>query len=287
MALYNKRLIVTGLTALLLGLAMASPHMASAQAAQPAPSATADVAIRDFYFSPYQLSVPAGTTVRWTNLGHYIHTVTSYSGAFDSGPLNPGSVYMHTFSTPGIYPYYCAIHQALGMTGVIVVSAAQPPPSSQNLALGRPAYASSQQPGHGPALATDGSLDTEWRSLTLPAWIYVDLGRPTIVSRAILRWGPQVGYSTFSMYAYSGGGWWYRIYSGVHSGGVVTSARFPTVITRYVLLYNYRSGPTSVGLKEFELYGLAVNVLPIPGSNALGQPQGSGVLPPDLPSLDQ
>jgi plastocyanin len=79
------------------------------------------VAIRDFAFAPNVIIIPVGTTVRWTN-GSAVndHTVTSNTGLFDSGTLDPGVSFEYRFDAPGTYPYYCALHS--GMTGKVIVS---------------------------------------------------------------------------------------------------------------------------------------------------------------------
>ena len=82
---------------------------------------TVSVSIVDFAFTPKTITVPVGTTVRWTNNGNAPHTVTSTSSprAFDSGTLNPGDTFQHTFTTAGQFPYRCAIHPS--MTGTVIV----------------------------------------------------------------------------------------------------------------------------------------------------------------------
>ncbi len=75
--------------------------------------------IRDSKYIPSTLSVPAGTTVRWINRDEETHTVTSATERFKSGGLNLGDEYTHTFTTPGEYPYTCALHEF--MQGTIVV----------------------------------------------------------------------------------------------------------------------------------------------------------------------
>jgi hypothetical protein len=63
--------------------------------------------------------VLAGATVIWTNDGRAPHTVT---GDFaDSGVLDPGQTFSHTFAESGEFSYFCAIHPQ--MTGTIRVSA--------------------------------------------------------------------------------------------------------------------------------------------------------------------
>jgi plastocyanin len=70
-------------------------------------------------------TVPAGTTVTWTwtATGSTPHSVRSMSTpGFTSSPITSGDgqTYTVTFTTPGTYPYDCAVHQS-AMTGTIVV----------------------------------------------------------------------------------------------------------------------------------------------------------------------
>jgi plastocyanin len=89
---------------------------ATPQVAAPAESA---VSIVDFSFEPATLDVTAGATVVWTNDGIAPHTVT---GDFaDSGVLEPGQTFSHTFAETGDFSYVCAIHPQ--MTGTVRVSA--------------------------------------------------------------------------------------------------------------------------------------------------------------------
>jgi len=80
-----------------------------------------EVSIVDFAFQPMSASVPAGSTVTWSNDGAAPHTVTSFTGAFDSGTVGPGGNYSTTFSDPGTYTYRCTIHP--NMVGMVSVTA--------------------------------------------------------------------------------------------------------------------------------------------------------------------
>jgi plastocyanin len=94
----------------------------------PQPSAViSDVRIVDFAFQSAVITVTAGTTVRWTNIGAVTHTVTSDTSLWDSGDLVTGGVFSRTFTTPGTYDYHCAYHAA-SMKGKVVVLAAGPEP---------------------------------------------------------------------------------------------------------------------------------------------------------------
>jgi nitrite reductase (NO-forming) len=57
------------------------------------------------------LTVKAGTTVTWTNDDPgMIHTVTSVDGLFDSGFLDEGATWSHTFEEAGEFEYFCGPH---------------------------------------------------------------------------------------------------------------------------------------------------------------------------------
>ncbi len=88
-------------------------------------------------FDPATLTVAKGTTVTWRNASASVHTITFNPAQaankadatlpdgvqpFDSGDLNPGQTFQHTFDTPGTYKYYCAPHEMVGMVGTIVVN---------------------------------------------------------------------------------------------------------------------------------------------------------------------
>ena len=83
------------------------------------------VAVRDDFFDPATLTVPAGTTVDWRSQANNPHTVTSGSanaitGMFDSPQLNNGQSFQFTFPQAGTFPYFCRVHGQM-MSGTIVV----------------------------------------------------------------------------------------------------------------------------------------------------------------------
>jgi plastocyanin len=79
----------------------------------------------DVFYEPSSAKVAAGSTVTWTNDDALPHTVTSGNsekgpdGVFDSGILNAGKSFSHTFDKAGVLDYYCTIHP--WMTGRIIV----------------------------------------------------------------------------------------------------------------------------------------------------------------------
>jgi plastocyanin len=77
------------------------------------------VKIDNFSFSPLTVTVPVGSTVRWTNHDDIPHNVTSDNDSFKSKTLRTDENFSYTFSKAGTYAYYCSIHPR--MTGKIVV----------------------------------------------------------------------------------------------------------------------------------------------------------------------
>jgi plastocyanin len=71
-------------------------------------------------YRPNPIDVRVGDTVTWTNDHHEGHTVTSTSSEFNSGDIQPGQSFRHTFDKSGSYEYYCVIHPS--MVGKVSVS---------------------------------------------------------------------------------------------------------------------------------------------------------------------
>lgn len=90
--------------------------------AMTANAAVTEVKIANFTFNPPMLTVKAGTTVTWTNEDDIPHTVNATTQAFKSGALDTDDTFSFTFTTPGTYGYFCALHPR--MTGTIAVEAA-------------------------------------------------------------------------------------------------------------------------------------------------------------------
>lgn len=96
--------------------------LATVPAARPAVAPVADglhVEIGNFNFTPAELVVPVGSTVTWTNTDDAPHTVTSTDKTLNSPSLNTDGQFSFTFTSPGTYAYFCAIHPF--MTGKVVV----------------------------------------------------------------------------------------------------------------------------------------------------------------------
>ena len=106
----NTRLQILSVAILLVALAAATGSRAFA--ASPAENPRPEVAIKidNFSFSPPVVTVPVGTTVRWTNRDDIPHTVVSDDQSFKSKVLDTDQDYSYTFAKPGTYSYFCSIH---------------------------------------------------------------------------------------------------------------------------------------------------------------------------------
>jgi len=82
--------------------------------------APVSVAIKSYTFVPDIVEISKGTTVIWTNDDSVPHTVTSISGAFDSGNIDPGKSYSYTFNQAGPFEYSCTMHPSMTHGKVIV-----------------------------------------------------------------------------------------------------------------------------------------------------------------------
>ncbi|MFD5404598.1 cupredoxin domain-containing protein [Streptomyces griseorubiginosus] len=94
-----------------------------------ASAASYSVAMKGYAFSPASLSVPAGSTVTWTNYDTAPHDVKTTSGplSIHSPMLDKGESWSFTFATAGSYGYVCTVHP--DMTAGITVRAAAPAPA--------------------------------------------------------------------------------------------------------------------------------------------------------------
>jgi len=109
--------VATVVTALALAQGI-MPTLAASPADKPASSAI--VKIDNFSFGPPTITIPAGSTVTWTNNDDVPHVVTSDDNKmFKSKALDTDDRFSFTFTKPGTYNYYCAIHPK--MTAKIVV----------------------------------------------------------------------------------------------------------------------------------------------------------------------
>jgi len=82
----------------------------------PASAGEVAVTIKNFDYSPMELTIAAGTTVVWKNLDGEPHTIASLDGAFRSPALDQNDSFRFTFDHPGVFKYICSIHPKMKAT---------------------------------------------------------------------------------------------------------------------------------------------------------------------------
>ena len=126
---FNRRVFTQTIAAV--GVTAAAPALAAA---------TIEVTMKNnpkAIFVPATVNCKVGDTVNWTNPGIITHSVTfdpaqaatkenvvlpAGVAAFDSGNMEEGATFSHSFTVKGTYKYVCKFHEAMGMTGTVVVS---------------------------------------------------------------------------------------------------------------------------------------------------------------------
>ena len=129
--------------------------------------------------------------------------------------------------------------------------------TSGNLALGRPATASTSYSGLPASNATDGSTTSRWSSqFSNNEWIHVDLGLVFTISRIVLRWEAAYGRG-YTLQVSNGASIWSDVYSTATGDGGVDDITLGTPASgRYVrMLGTQRATAYGYSLWEFEVYG--------------------------------
>ena len=104
------------IVAMLIGPIVGAMLAAASVAAQ---DATNVITIDNFTFTPPELTVAVGTTVKWVNHDDIPHTVANKDKAFRSQALDTDDSYSFTFTSAGTFDYFCGLHPH--MVGKITV----------------------------------------------------------------------------------------------------------------------------------------------------------------------
>ena len=81
------------------------------------PLPAANVTIKDFTFSPTNVTIASHGKVTWTNDDGFTHTI-SFTGE-QAQSVGSGASYTRTFDNVGTYDYICSIHPS--MSGKVIV----------------------------------------------------------------------------------------------------------------------------------------------------------------------
>ena len=78
-----------------------------------------EITIDNFTFTPKELTVPVGTTVKWLNHDDIPHTIVEKKTTFRSKALDTDDSYSFTFTSVGTFDYFCGLHPH--MVGQVIV----------------------------------------------------------------------------------------------------------------------------------------------------------------------
>jgi plastocyanin len=108
----SRSVIVPMLIGPIIGAMLAAASVA-------AQDATNVVTIENFTFTPPELTVAVGTTVKWVNHDDIPHVVVNKDKAFRSKALDTDDSFSYTFASAGTFDYFCALHPH--MVGKVIV----------------------------------------------------------------------------------------------------------------------------------------------------------------------
>ena len=112
----NRGLVV----ALVLGPVVGAMLAFGTVAAQDATKKDAnEITIDNFTFTPKELTVAVGTTVKWVNHDDIPHTIVEKKTTFRSKALDTDDSYSFTFTSAGTFDYFCGLHPH--MVGQVIV----------------------------------------------------------------------------------------------------------------------------------------------------------------------
>ena len=112
----NRGLVV----ALVSGPVIAAMLALGTVAAQDATKKDAnEITIDNFTFTPKELTVAVGTTVKWVNHDDIPHTIVEKKTTFRSKALDTDDSYSFTFTSAGTFDYFCGLHPH--MVGQVIV----------------------------------------------------------------------------------------------------------------------------------------------------------------------
>jgi plastocyanin len=112
----NRALVVAMLLGPVIGAMLAFGTLAAQDATKKDAN---EITIDNFTFTPKELTVAVGTTVKWVNHDDIPHTIVEKKTTFRSKALDTDDSYSFTFASAGEFDYFCGLHPH--MVGKIIV----------------------------------------------------------------------------------------------------------------------------------------------------------------------
>ena len=112
----NRALVAAMLLGPIIGAMVAVATVAAEDAPKGAPD---EIIIDNFVFTPKDLTVAVGTTIKWVNHDDIPHSVVEKNKSFRSKALDTDDSFTYTFAAAGTFDYFCGLHPH--MVGQIIV----------------------------------------------------------------------------------------------------------------------------------------------------------------------
>ncbi|MDZ7366953.1 MAG: discoidin domain-containing protein [candidate division KSB1 bacterium] len=134
--------------------------------------------------------------------------------------------------------------------------------STANLALNKPASASSTEGSNTPSKAVDGNTSTYWRSGgSSTSWLRVDLGSEQTVGRAVIKWYSSYYAKQYQFQVSNNDANWTTVYTNNSGSKGTNQFNFTQTTARYVRLYMTKNNKSSYRVTELEVYSSAASAL--------------------------
>jgi hypothetical protein len=158
-----------------------------------------------------------------------------------------------------------------------------------NLALNKPATASSTDGSNAASRAVDGDADTYWRSVSVSssapvAWLRIDLQSPQEVGRAIVKWRSSYYAKSYELQVSNDDASWQTVYTTSSGASGDQEFVFSQAVVRYLRLYLTQNNSSSYRINELEIYSGPLGPAPSAPTNLSAAAAGSSSI--DLAWID-
>ena len=186
---------------------------------------------------------------------------TSWSWDFGDGGTSTTRNPSHQYSAAGKYTVSLTATNDCGSDGETKVDYINVTTVPVNLALNKPATASSTYSGssYTPSKAFDGSTSTYWRSGSLSssnqiAWLRVDLESTQTVGRAVVKWRSSYYAKKYELQVSNDDINWTTVYINNAGTSGTQDFTFASTTARYVRIYMTQKNSSSYRINELEVY---------------------------------
>ena len=201
------------------------------------------------YFTINATQVDATTWANAVDHPFFIIFDLAMGGGFPNGVCGCTTPTTATVSGGAMHVAYVAVYNK--------GAAPPPPPSGTNIALNRPATASSLENATFPASnAVDGNTGTRWSSgFSDPQWIQIDLGQTYGINHVTLNWEAAYG-KAYQIQVSTDASTWTTIFSTTTGNGAIDDLTGLSGPGRYIRMYGtQRATAYGYSLFEFQVYG--------------------------------